>query len=430
MYPIKLDIGHCAKLIYIPTDRFKSEYLSVSFLLPLKEKDSQQNAMLMALARRGTVSYPTLAALNQHLDEMYSTSISSFNRRLGDRQLLGFSADFLAARYVGGGNGLLPQVIDILAELLFEPTTDEAGMLRADYIAGEKQNLIDAIRSKINNPRGYAMSHCRQMLCEGEPHGLPLIGTEEEANALDAAGLTARHRAFCREIFPIFTYVGNQPSADVAALLTARFGSLIGSSTSYCAAVHVGDHSLKEKEEEMSLLQGKLSLGFRTDVDLTHTLAPAMLYFNEIYGGSPASKLFLNVREKKSLCYHCSSSLDLYKGVLFANCGMKVENHAIAKEAMLTEFDAIARGRISHVEFEAARRSIEHSYRQSYDSPALLSRFYSGRAAAGVDEDMNTWCDRLASVKKEDVIEAAAHIMHKASFFLKGTKSGEGEDEE
>lgn len=46
------------------------------------------------------------------------------------------------------------------------------------------------------------------------------------------------------------------------------------------------------------------------------------------------SKLFMNVREKMSLCYYCSSSPDSYKGLLFVQSGIEVENRKVAETAI------------------------------------------------------------------------------------------------
>jgi predicted Zn-dependent peptidase len=161
-----------------------------------------------------------------------------------------------------------------------------------------------------------------------------------------------------------------------------------------------------------------------------HRLAPALLLFNEIYGGSPASKLFLNVREKRSLCYQCASTADLYKGVLFASSGMKVDHRAVTEEAMLGEFAAMARGEITQTEFDAARHSLDHSYRHVADNPAALCDFYAGRALAGNTDTVSDFRAALARTTREDVIEAASHIRHGATFFVRGTYAAdEGEEE-
>ena len=180
----------------------------------------------------------------------------------------------------------------------------------------------------------------------------------------------------------------------------------------------------------MPLFQGKLSIGFRSDISLGHRLAPALMMLNEIFGASPASKLFMNVRERMSLCYHCSSALDLFKGTVFANCGMKVENRAVAEEAMLAQLAEIGKGNITDVEFDAARHSLANTYRQAFDNPGVLSRFYTGRAMIGDDETVTSWREKLVHVTLDEVVEAAEHLARRAVFFLKGTRDGEDEGEE
>ncbi len=428
MKPLILPLGKHGKLIYIATDRFKSELLSLSYSVPLDSTTAQQNAMVTALSRRGTVTYPTQAALNRRLDEMYSTAISTANRRTGDMQTLSYTADFLGAKYVGGGIGLLPQVISVLGELVCAPRLDEEGNYLSTYVEGEKQVLTDAIRATINNPRGYALAHCRKLLCEGEPYGISLIGEKKTVCDLTPASLAARYRTLQKETEPIFCYVGSTSAAEVASLLEATFGGLGGAGEPYAAVIKRHTGEVKRGETEMPLQQGKLSLGFRTDITAGDLLAPALLLVNEIFGGSPASKLFMNVREKMSLCYHCSSSFDLYKGVLFANSGMKVENRSVAEEAMLAEFAALQKGSFSEVELAAAKKALENTYRAAYDNPAVLSRFFAGRVTANVFETIDSWREKLSRVTREEIVEAANRVGLGAVFFLKGTEEGEEEE--
>ncbi|MBE6604284.1 MAG: insulinase family protein [Ruminococcaceae bacterium] len=426
MKPQYFSIGRYGRLIYIPTDRFKSELLSLSFVVPLTADTAQKNAMLIALSRRGTVSYPTQTALNRHLDGLYSTAISTSNRRLGEMQQITMTADFLGARFVGGGRGLLPEVVSLLHELLCCPLTDGEGCYQAAYVAGEKQVLRDAIRAAINNPRGYALTKARELLCAGEPYALSLIGEEKTVNALTPAALTARHRALLSEIAPLFCYVGATPPEAVCALLESRFATVGAPAASFVTDVKAHEGATRYGEEEMPISQGKLVLGFRTDVGATHSLAPATVLLNEIYGGSPASKLFMNVREKLGLCYHCSSAYQMQKGIMMANCGIKLSNRSVAEEAMQGEFEAVRRGHISKTEMEAAALSTVSAYRSAFDNPAALARFYIARAHAGVDEGIEQWRERLAAVTREQVVEAAQHFTLGAVFFLKGTDTEEG----
>ncbi len=427
MRPTVKMIGN-ATLYCISTDRFKSEYFSLRYTLPLCADTVQQNTLLPAVLGRGTRRFPTKLLINRHLDELYSTTVSVRNQRIGDMQSIGLSADLLGSRFVGGKNGILPDVIAALCELLYHPCT-EGDALRADYVENEKIHLIDGIRAAINNPRGYAAGKCRKLLCAGEPFALSLSGVEDTVKDITPATLTARHRALLEEGVPTFFYVGATHPDEVAAMIAHTFPAFTATPAAYTAIVKRGEGAPVCGEEEMPLCQGKLSLGFRTDVTLGHRLAPATVLLNEIYGGSPASKLFLNVRERRSLCYHCSSGSDLYKGVLFAGAGMTPENRGITEEAMLEEFYALSKGNITDTELEAAHRSLDHSYRQVFDNPAALADFYAGRALLGNLDTVDTFRTAVGAATKNAVVEAAAHIRHGATFFLKGTLDGEEVEE-
>lgn len=427
MTPVIHILQNGARLVYIRTDRFKSELLSMTVTVPLAATTAQENAMVLALARRGTVRHPSQLLLNRHLDSMYSTCISTANRRTGDLQTLSLTADFLGARFVGGGTGLLPAVTRVLAELWQAPCTDAEGSYLTAYVESEKQVLRDAIRARINAPRAYARSRCRALLCAGEPYALSLIGEADTVDALNGRSLAARQNALLASVAPVFCYVGDTPLAAVAAVLDAEFAPF-KTPTPFKTDMHAHRGAPRVSTEEMPLAQGKLSLGFRTDITPKDDLSAALVVMNELYGGSPASKLFMNVRERRGLCYSCASSLDIYKGVLFADCGMRSDNRAVCEEAMLSEFAALARGEITDTELEAAKRALANAYRQSHDSAAALARFHVGRLLVDKFEPVDEWRETISRVTRADVVAAAQRVAEGACFFLDGTLE-EGESE-
>lgn len=427
MHPTCLPVGRHARLIHLSTDAFKSELLSVSFLLPLTTEQVQKNIMLLALSKRGTVAYPTRALLVRHMDELYSTALTTVQGHLGDCEMLGHSADFLGSRFVGG-HGLLPDVVATVSDLMQHPFMTAEGLYRADYVESEKRDLTDAIRAEINNPRAYALARCRELLCAGEPYAISIIGKEADVAAIDPAGLTARMQEWQRELAPVFCYVGAQSAEEVAKRLADAFDTFGGAGTPYTAVIKPGEGTVR-KEETMPLSQGKLSLGFRLNLADVEEWAPVMTVLNEIYGASSASKLFMNVREKRSLCYNCSSGVVLRKGLLFANSGMKPENRAVTEEAMLDEMKHIAAGEISDFEWDAAMRSLAHVFRQFYDAPGAVAKFYATRALRGVDETIEACRDRVLAVTRSQVVEAARHLHLRAVFFLNGNGE-EPEDDE
>jgi len=424
-----LRVGSHATLLAVQTDRFKSELLNVQFALPTKEENAQRYALLFELLRRGTERYPTKAQFYRRLDDLYASDIRPYCRRAGDMQLLGMSAEFLGARFVGGGAGLLPEICEMIGELLLHPYMPD-GNFHRPYLESEKRHLRDAIRARINNPRGYARDACRKLLFAGEPYALSLLGEEESIDTITAEGLTALWQELICTLTPTFFYIGNTPPETVVQLLEHSLAFAGKQTIPTQTLVKMPEDAVLRAEEEMPLCQGKLAIGYRTDITIGHRLAPAMSLLNEIFGGSAASKLFLNVREKRSLCYHCSSSLDPYKGAIFVGSGIRVENRAITEEAIRAEFEALLRGDITDTEFEAAKRSRDFMCRQLLDQPASLCDFYMGRHLLGICETPEQRRAAFAAVTREHLAQAALHLREGAVFFLKGTLDGEEEDDE
>ena len=67
----------------------------------------------------------------------------------------------------------------------------------------------------------------------------------------------------------------------------------------------------------MDIAQGKLVMGYRCNVDyLDKQKYYSLLLGSKILGGGADSKLFINVREKESLCYTIYSTIQKNKSTM------------------------------------------------------------------------------------------------------------------
>ena len=112
-------------------------------------------------------------------------------------------------------------------------------------------------------------------------------------------------------------YCGRAPREEVKAILRELFSTLPRGELNTEIGTDIRMNALEEEprytEEEMDVNQGNLVIGWRLGECMEDPDFPALYVFNELYGGSPSSKLFLNVREKLSLCYFVKYlSIDLF----------------------------------------------------------------------------------------------------------------------
>lgn len=436
MIPTVRSVTDALTLRVCRTEKFKAGMLSVSAVLPIERDSVCKTSLLLSVLRRGTEKYPSLEALNRRLDYLYGTELSIRNFYRGDAQIIGFSAELLDAAYLPAGEDTMGEVLDVMSQILFHPLLDADGLLDARYVESEKQLQCDAIRAQKNNPRAYAADRCRALLYRNDPCGAPVLGTEEAIMAITPAELTAHWRQLLAHMTLDCFYVGTEDPDAVASLLSDRLARELTAASHTLGRLRpsavVATGETLRRDESLEVAQGHLMLGLCTGVTVCDPAYCACMIYNEMLGTSPISKLFVNVREKYSLCYHCASTYNAYKGTILISCGLARENRERAETEITAQLRALAEGDFSEEELEAAKRSLASVYRQITDSPAALESFYFGRALAGIKESAEDCRKRFLAVTREDVIAVAKSIFVDTVYYLDGTLGGEEEldDEE
>ncbi len=425
---VKRKIADGIGLNYLETGKFKTGFLSVNLIAPLEHETAAKNALIPAILMRGSKKYPNMAEINKKLDYLYASGISARNSKKGELQVFGLCADMLDAAYTMNGEDLISEVADVLADILLCPITDGEAF-DAAYTDSEKNNLIDAINAKINNKTYYARMRCVQEMCKNERFGIDETGTTDEVAACTAENVYEQY-LFALRRYPIeIFFVGK---CDVDAL-AAKFASIFSNTVREPIPVPETEiiRIVEEQKcvtEDMPVNQGKLTMGFRSGVTMNDEDYPAFILANEIFGGGVTSKLFMNVREKMSLCYYCSSSPDSAKGLMFVQSGIETDNRDIAEKAIFEQLDAVKNGDFTEDEHSCAKLGIINSYRELSDSARGLEGWYLGRLLAGCAKEPKDVIAAIERVTKEDIIAAANKLSCDTVYFLNGTLKGEGED--
>ena len=268
MERIRTQLANGVYLTYLPARKFKTSLLSAQFVTPLRRESASACALLPAILRRGTVRYPDLGALSAQLDRLYGASVDYTVRKQGENQCVGFVASFIDDSYIPGGEQLLEPVAELLGELLCDPVT-ERGRFVSAYFEGEKTNLIDAIRSQVNDKREYAYARLLQEMCGEEPYGISRLGDEESAEKLQMKKLHALYGELLSTARLELFYCGSAPLERVRQALAAAFATLPrdGIRDIAVAEPHPARAEVKRVEEAMDVTQGKLGMGFACGSD-------------------------------------------------------------------------------------------------------------------------------------------------------------------
>ena len=402
-----------------PDDRFKQGRLSLQFVRKMCREEAAMNALLPALLLQGTKNYPDARAVTIRLDELYGASVGTLTRRVGDYQTTGLSMAFLDDRFSLGGETVLAPVVELARELLFAPAT-ENGVFVKEYLENEKRNLIAAIEAQRNDKRLYAATRLTQHMCRADSLGVPRLGTVEDVKAITAEGLYAHYEKVLRGSRLELFYVGSAEPAYVAQLLTEMLRDLPRDYIPLPPQGDFQDAGGGELEETLDVMQGKLCMGFVTPVTLRTKDFAAMQVANTLFGGGMTSKLFMQVREKLSLCYDIGSSYHGSKGILSVSAGIDCQKKEQVKEEILRQLQAVCQGDFTEEELHAAKQAICTSLQTTHDSTGSIESYYSTTALSGLGMTPTEYIRAVEQVSREQVAELAKTVTLHTVYFLKG----------
>ena len=417
MEPVRFEIAPEVNLDYVRSDKFKTGTLSVQLITPINEKTVSFGALLPSVLRRGTMEHPDMRSLSTALDLLYGSSIGCTVRKKGENQCIGFAASFIDEEFVPGGEKLLEPMCDLLGELLLDPVTRNGRFLN-DYVESEKQNLIDAIRAIRNDKQDWADVRLMQEMCAGEPYGVLRLGDEETAARINNHKLFNHYRELLSTSRMELFYCGSANPERVEGALCRAFAALPRGVVTEGETVRrvAAPQEPRYLTEEMDVTQGKLSMGWRCDTDDV----PAMIMANLIFGGTSNAKLFLNVREKLSLCYYASSSYARSKGIMTVSSGIECRDFQKAHDEILHQLELVQQGQWEDWELQGALATMCSSLTSLSDSQGALENYYLGQTATGAEDTPEDLMAALRQVTPERIQKAAQSCQLDTVFFLKG----------
>ena len=412
-------IADGVKINYIETDKFKTNYFSVNFITQVRKETSYLNTLAARVLVHGSALYPSQGELEKKLQYLYAGTLSKRTSSIGKYQIFGVWADMLKDRYTEK-TPVTDESIDLICEILFNPLI-ENGAFSTQYTRDEKSELIDIINAEINNKARYALDRCNDIMCENEIFSIKTNGTVEQVESSTPQMIYDAYLKALREYKIEIYVVGTVDFEKIADTFKAHFDK-IERNVEKIDEIEIirKAESVKDVEEIQDVSQGKLVMGFRTGKTIEDGDFHVAQIFNEIFGGSPSSKLFVNVREKKSLCYTCRSILTQKSGLMYATAGIEASNKQIAIDAILEQLENIKNAQITDSELDSAKKSLKNAYMNVYDSTYSMESWTLNRRLSCNDDTPKGEADKLLAVTKEQIAEYAKGITLDTVYFLKG----------
>lgn len=271
-------------------------------------------------------------------------------------------------------------------------------------IEKERGVIMEEYRMYQDTPMYQAGWDFETLLYGDQPLGWDTIGTEEVI-------MSVQHEDFIRhreELYTpdnlVLTFAGNIDEARAVTLANQYFHVAKGKKSRQWPTLQPMPQkrvTLTSKQTE----QAHLVLGVE-GVSSLHEDHFAQKLLSIILGGSMSSRMFLNIREKKGLCYYISTSTDNYldTGILSTRAGVDQSRLHEAITSIKTEYESITREGITDAELRKAKDFLKGKITLSMEDSEERAHFFGKQQLLyPLVRDLFAYFDEIEKVTKEQV---------------------------
>ena len=419
---INNDLGH--KLTTIATKKFKTTVIKVAFKAPLERKTITSRILLANVLRNSSKKYPTKKAFNTHLEELYGTHLSVSANKQGQAHTLKFYLSIANEKFLLSEPELLEAGIETLGEMLFNPLVN--GNAFSDAVLDlEKRLLKEEIDATYDDKTSYAVKKLVSHMCQDEKFGVTSTGYISDFASIITTSLYETYQSMLNHDAISISIVGDVEHEALKSMFVQKFELPKSSTESKVEAIDSEEKLITHVErvsETQSIAQAKLNIGYRTHTRINDEAYFALMVFNGIFGAFAHSKLFMNVREKHSLCYYCTSRVDSFKGLMYVYSGLDFKNCEMAEKIIDEQLKDIMTGNFTDKEMDLAKKSIINAKLESLDSALGMITEQEVNDILGYELSATRYAQKINAVTKEEVQKIAKRMIKDTVFTL--TKEG------
>lgn len=418
-------IAKGVKFLCINSNKFKTNCIKVDFYLPMSEHLAAQN-VLASLMGHTSDKYNTFKSFNGKIESLYGADFDTGIATIGEKVRIRFSMEIPDDRFSLDGKSIAQETVDFLIEIIKNPHC-ENNEIDKEATEREIRFTLQNIEAEKNDKRSYAVSRLRQLMCQGEPYGIDREKLEQDVRNLNGKKLYQAYVDMLKSSTIVITACGNLDGEMVKDKFLEFVNSITEREPAELPTIFITKaDKIRYFKDEMDVNQAKLVIGLRSGMENADDSYFAFRVMTDIFGGGPYSRLFLNVREKMSLCYYCGARLLREKGIIFIQSGIEEENYEKALNEILNQLDIMKNGEFTDEDFTSSVTALADAFKGVEDSPVAVCTFYSSQAFDDVLVTGKEYAEKIAAVTRDEIINCAKRVSVDSVYLLAG-ESGDNE---
>jgi len=253
-----------------------------------------------------------------------------------------------------------------------------------------------------------------ETLYKGTSLGMDIAGTKQTVTAFDRKTFTDYIDELYHPNNAVIVIAGGLQGKDYLPEIEKRFGNWKNKK-----ALVFEKYNEQQKKPILHIRHKKteqvhMCIGFKTFA-FTDERKYALQVLAAVLGGGMSSRLFMQVRERRGLCYYISTGRELYAdtGSMVTQAGIRNDKQKIqeAINVILEEHMKIAKGDITDEEIEKAKELLKGRYLLSLeDSMNIATMFGSKYVLEKEIVDTEKVLEKLKNITKNEIISVAKQI--------------------
>jgi predicted Zn-dependent peptidase len=411
------------KLHVIKTEKYKTNTFVWKMKAPLNKENVTLRALLPQVLQSSTKKYSSTTLLRSYLDDLYGATFFVDLGKKGENHVMSFSIEIANEKFLNDPSPLLQKGFEFLAEVLMNPNTN-GNSFDPKTVDKEKRTLKQRIQSVYDDKMRYSNFRLIQEMCKEEPYALDVNGEKNDVDAISAESLFAYYQKAFKEDEMDLYVIGDVNEDEVQKLATQLLKFENRQPQRVKPELGKKVEKVNEVKEQQDIKQGKLNIGYRTNIIYGDSEYFALQVFNGIFGGFSHSKLFINVREKASLAYYAASRIESHKGLMMVMSGIDLKNYDQAVGIIHEQMDAMKKGDFTDQELEQTKAVINNQMLETIDTARGLVEVLYHNVVANVDIPLEHYLDQVQKTTKEEILEVAGKIELDTIYFLTGMEAG------
>lgn len=410
------------RLHLLNTKKYKTNTIVWKMKAPIRKEEATLRALLPYVLQSGTKSYPTASQLRSYLDDLYGANFQVDLQKKGEYHLISLTLEIANEKFLSDSLPILEKGLAFLAEVLLHPKTDGESFDK-NIVEREKRALKQRIQAIYDDKMRYASLRLIEEMCKDEPYSVPVNGYLEDVEQISAESLYSYYQKSLNEDELDLYIVGDFNEMEVEKLCQQYFSFRQRPRQSALSKSKHVQKEMKEIIERQEVKQGKLNIGYRTNIYYGDDEYFALQIFNGIFGGFPHSKLFINVREKESLAYYAASRIESHKGLLMVMTGIDPKNYEKAVKIIQEQFEAMKNGDFTDEDLQQTKAVIQNQMLETLDTSRGLVEILYHNIISNQDIRLEQWQKKINQVTKEDILAVAERIYPDTIYFLSGMEA-------